>query len=78
MPQQVFNGDIEEKILQLLDKVASTGVPVQIARKTKRLVIRRAMKRRELDQLENHPDAITGNPEDLVHVDWTSQWNPDS
>jgi len=77
MPQQVSYKNIQKDILQLLDKVLSTGVPVEIVRKGKRLLISPTEKRRELDCLENHPEFIVGNPDDLVHVDWSSEWNPE-
>lgn len=77
MPQQVSHRNIEEDILHLLDKVLKTGVPVEIERKGKRLLISPAEKRRELDSLEKHPDFIVGNPDDLVHIDWSSEWKPE-
>ncbi len=77
MSQQVSHTNIQEDILQLLDKVVSTGVPVEIERKGKRLLISPAEKRRELDCLEKHPEFIVGNPDDLVHIDWSSEWNPE-
>ena len=77
MPQKVSHGNIEEDILHLLDKVLKTGVPVEIERKGKRLLISPAEKRRELDSLEKHPDFIVGNPDDLVHIDWSSEWKPE-
>jgi hypothetical protein len=77
MPQQVSYRNIQEDILKLLDKVLSTGVPVEIERKGKRLLISPAEKRRELDCLEKHPEFIVGNPDDLVHIDWSSEWNPE-
>lgn len=76
MPQQVSYGNIEEDILKVLDEVLSTGVPVEIERKGRRLLISPARKRRDLDRLENHPDFILGNPDDLIHMDWFSEWHP--
>jgi hypothetical protein len=32
--------------------------------------------RRELAGLHQHPDAVVGDPKDLVHVDWSSEWRP--
>ncbi|MCF8084397.1 MAG: type II toxin-antitoxin system Phd/YefM family antitoxin [Deltaproteobacteria bacterium] len=76
MPQQVSYGNIEEDILKVLDEGLSTGVPVEIERKGKRLLISPAKKRRDLDRLEKHPDFILGNPDDLIHMDWSSEWHP--
>ena len=77
MPQQICYRDTQGDILHLLDKVLSTGLPVEIERKGQRLVISPAEKRRELDCLEKHPDFVVGNPDDLVHIDWSSDWNPE-
>ncbi len=76
MPQQVSDINIQKDILKLLDKVVKTGIPLEIERKGKRLLICPAKKRRDLDCLENHPDFIVGNPDDLIHIDWSSEWEP--
>ena len=76
MPEQVFNLNIQNDIFQLLDKVIKTGVPVEIERKGKRLLISPAEKRRDLGSLEEHPEFIVGNPDDLVHIDWSAEWKP--
>ena len=39
MPQQASDSNIQKNILELLDKVVKTGVPVEIERKGKRLLI---------------------------------------
>ena len=76
MPEQVSNLNIQNDIFQLLDKVIKTGVPVEIERKGKRLLISPAEKRRDLDSLEEHPEFMVGNPDDLVHIDWSAEWKP--
>jgi len=78
MPQQLpsSNSEKQNDIFRLLDKVVKTGVPVELERKGKRLVISPAEKCRDLDTLEKHPEFIIGNPDDLVHMDWSSEWEP--
>ena len=76
MPEQISNLNIQNDIFQLLDKVIKTGVPVEIERKGKRLLISPAEKRRDLNSLEEHPEFIVGNPDDLVHIDWSAEWKP--
>jgi hypothetical protein len=76
MPQQASDSNIQREILGLLDKVIKTGVPVEIERKGKRLIISPMEKRRNLDCLEEHPDFIVENPDELVHVDWSAEWKP--
>jgi hypothetical protein len=29
-----------------------------------------------LDSLEEHPEFIAGNPDDLVQIDWSEEWKP--
>jgi predicted DNA-binding antitoxin AbrB/MazE fold protein len=31
----------------------------------------------KLAKLTPHPDCIIGDPEDLVHIDWISEWKND-
>ena len=76
MPQTVSDSNIQRDILGLLDKVVKTGVPVEIERKGKRLIISPAEKRRNLDSLEDHTDFIVGKPDDIVHMDWSKEWKP--
>ena len=76
MPHQITNLKNQNDIFRLLDKVIKTGVPVVLERKGKRLLISPAEKHRDLDRLEKHPEFIVGNPDDLVHIDWSSEWKP--
>jgi len=64
----------QKDIFQILDKVAETGVPLEIKRKGKRLIICSA--ENKLDRLEPHPEFIVGDPDDLVHSDWSTEWKP--
>jgi len=76
MPQQISDANIQKDILRLLDKVVKTGVRLEIEIKGKRLLIIPAKKHRDLDRLENHPDFVVGNPDDLIHIDWSSELEP--
>jgi len=70
--QSAYNN--QKDIFQILDKVAETGVPREIERKGKRLIICPA--ENKLDRLESHPEFIIGDPDDLVHMDWSTDWKP--
>jgi hypothetical protein len=78
MPQKASNLGLKKQndIIKLLDSVAKTGIPAELERKGKRLVILPVEKKRDLDKLEKHPEFFTGDPDDLVHVDWSSEWEP--
>ena len=69
---------LRANIYQVLDQVLETGVPIQIERRGRRLKIVPADEppRSKLDRLDPHPDAIVGDPQDLVHLDWSSGWKP--
>jgi hypothetical protein len=51
MPQQASDTNIQKDILGILDKVVKTGVPMEIERKGKRLLISPADKHRDLSSM---------------------------
>jgi hypothetical protein len=69
---------LRENIYRILDRVLQTGVPVEVVRRGRRLriVAVDAPEGSRLEALEAHPDAVEGDPEDLVHLDWSSEWRP--
>ncbi len=72
---------LRENIYRLLDEILETGEPLEIERNGEILQIVRVLKPKEsrLERLKGngHPGAIIGDPEDLVHIDWSVYWNPD-
>jgi hypothetical protein len=73
----VTPSQLRADIYRILDQVIDTGVPVEIERRGARLKIVAAEPRNKLDNLEPHPGTILGDPEDLVHLDWSSTWDPE-
>ena len=69
---------LRENIYKLLDQVLETGTPVEIERRGRKLRIVPGddPPRSKLDRLEPRPHAIVGDPEDLVHLDWSTEWKP--
>ncbi len=67
---------LREQIYRVLDEVLETGVPVEIERKGRKLMISVADSSRKLDRLVERPGAVTGNPDDLVTLDWSHEWQP--
>ena len=63
-------------LYKVLDRVIETGKPVEIERKGRRLQIVPAPKVFRWEQLVAHPGFIVGDPEDLVHMDWSKEWKP--
>jgi hypothetical protein len=66
----------EEDIYKILDQVLETGDPATVILKGKRLLISPYQPISKLDLLEEHPDFIIGDPEELVHMDWSAEWKP--
>lgn len=69
---------LRQNIYKLLDQVLKTGDPVVVERNGKKLQIipLTERKKRKLSDLPERDDIIVGDPEDLVHIDWSSEWKP--
>jgi hypothetical protein len=63
-------------IYRILDRVIETGEPVEIERRGQRLKIVPEKPRSKLARLKKRPGHIVGDPEDLVHMDWSVYWRP--
>ena len=66
---------LRANIYKLLDKVADTGVPIEIIRKGKKLKIIVEEKPSKLAKLKKRPGLLC-DPEELVHIDWSKEWKP--
>lgn len=69
---------LRANIYRILDQVAETGVPVEIVRRRRRLKIVPAGSATtgRLERLKARPRALVGDPQGLVHLDWSRQWKP--
>lgn len=72
----VTTSKLRENIYRILDQVLETGVPVEIERRGKILKIVPAETPKKLDNLIDRRDFVQGDPEDIVHLDWSSAWRP--
>lgn len=77
MPRKVTATELRRNIYKLLDEVLNSNVPLEVERKGKRLIIIPAGASSKFDLLEPHTECISGDPEDLVHTDWSQEWKPD-
>ncbi len=79
----VTASQLRADVYRLLDQVLETGVPLEIERGGRRLRIVPAEPTdpagSKLERLKGrgNPDAVIGDPDDLIHMDWSSYWNPD-
>jgi hypothetical protein len=64
-------------VYRLLDEVLETGQPLEIERSGKVLVIAPKEERSVWDRLPRREGYIVGDPDELIHIDWSSEWNPD-
>lgn len=65
---------LRENIYQVLDGVLATGVPVEIERNGRRLRIVADEPASRLARLTPHEGAVSGDPSDLVSLDWSGEW----
>lgn len=63
-------------IYKLLDRVLETGVPIVVDRKGKQLRIVPVGQTPKLSRLASRPDYLRGDPEEIVHIDWSGEWTP--
>lgn len=69
---------LRANIYRILDRVAETGIPVEIVRGRRRLKIVpvETTAPNKLARLKPRPNVLIGDPERLVHLDWSKEWKP--
>ena len=67
---------LRQNLYSILDHIIESGIPVEIERKGHVLKIVPDKPINKLDRLEKH-DLIIGDPEDIVHIDWSHYWEGD-
>lgn len=67
---------LRQDIYRLLDHVLATGEAVEIERNGRRLRIIADDPPKRLDSLVRRSEAVTGDSEDFVHLDWSQEWTP--
>jgi hypothetical protein len=77
MPRKVTATELRRNIYRFLDEVLDTSIPLEVERKGRRIIIAPAEQGPRLERLEPHPGCIIGDPEELVHVDWSGEWRGD-
>jgi prevent-host-death family protein len=67
---------LRANLYRVLDHVIATGIPVEIERNGKILRIVPPEPADRLSRLRPHPEYLACDPEEIVHLDWHSEWNP--
>lgn len=75
-PKPLSTSRLRANIYRILDEVLETGVPIEIERKGRRVRIEAVEPPDRLAGLPKRPGVIRGDPDDLVHVDWSHEWRP--
>jgi prevent-host-death family protein len=65
---------VRADLYKIVDRVLDTGVPVEIERRGRKVRIVPIKHKSKLDNLIKHPGTIVGDPDDLVHMDWSGEW----
>jgi hypothetical protein len=72
----VSASELRANVYKLLDEVLETGAPLEVERKGRLLRIVAEAPRSKLSRLQQRPDFVRGDPDDLVHLDWSAEWKP--
>ncbi len=77
MSKQTYSATkLRANLYRVLDSVLATGIPVEIERGGKILRIVPAEPVDKLKRLRPRPDYLACDPEEIVHLDWSSEWKP--
>jgi Antitoxin Phd_YefM, type II toxin-antitoxin system len=68
---------LRANVYRLLDEVLETGQPLEIERNGKTLVVAPKEEQSIWERLPRREGYIVGDPDELIHIDWSSEWNPD-
>lgn len=66
---------LRANIYKVLDAAIETGEPVEVERKGVVLRIVPPRRKRDLSKVPKR-QCIVGDPEELVHMDWSEHWKP--
>lgn len=64
-------------VYRILDRVLASGEPLEIERGGQVLRLVPPRPRSWVDQLPRREGVVVGDPDDLVGIDWSSEWKPD-
>ncbi len=66
---------LRENIYAILDQVLASGEAVEIERNGRTLRLQPVDTGSRLDRVVPLPDYISGDPDDLVELDWSQEWS---
>ena len=77
MSTPVTPSQLRADIYRLIDQVLETGEPLEIDRKGQRLRLVPETIQSKLARVRPLADLVVGEPDDLVELDWSDEWDPD-
>ena len=60
-----------------MDQLIATGIPIEINRKGHHIKIILSDPPSKMKNLIHRKNVIVGDPEELVHIDWSNEWKED-
>ncbi len=67
---------LRSDLYRMIDNVLASGTPLAVERNGKTLLISPASASSKLDALIARPGVIVGDPDELIHHDWSTEWTP--
>lgn len=68
--------ELRQDLYNAVDQVLETGEPLEIVRKGRTLVLMPTPLEDKFAALIKREGVYVGDPEDLVHIDWSHEWRP--
>jgi prevent-host-death family protein len=68
--------ELRGNLYRILDRVLETGEPVEIERNGRVIRLVPDVRVFHFDQLVPHPEYILGDPDSIIHCDWSDEWRP--
>ncbi len=66
--------DFRKNLFNLLDTLLDTGKVLEINRNGHIFKVIPPKKTKKLDRLVPHKDAVVGNSDDFIDMDWSKEW----
>ena len=73
---RVTPNEFKKEIFNLLDMMLETGKTLEINRDGYIFKVVPPKRRSKLDRLIPHKDAVVGDSDDFISMDWSSEWKP--
>ena len=68
--------EFRKNLFSLLDSILQNGKVLEINRNGHIIKVIPPKKSKKIDRLVPHEDAVVGESDDLVSMDWSGEWKP--